>query len=202
MSPYRDLAADVSARLVALIEAGAGTWQMPWHASPDVLDVRNVVTGARYNGTNWATLICTAFDEGWSPWWATYRQWSDVGGQVRRGETGARIVKWVPARGNDAEADEVRGRRLVPRVYTVFNAAQVDGWTPPAPRPRLPMERDARADAWIAATGADISYGYCRACYRPAVDRIELPAPEAFDDRECFYGTVLHDPLTAPSGVR
>ncbi len=190
---YTDLASHVTARLIACIEAGAGTWSMPWHTKPGLLHLRNAATGLPYRGANTITLAVAALDRGYpASWWATYRQWTDLGAQVRRGETGAQIVKWVPGRSSDDDYDS-DDRRLVPRVYAVFNAAQVDGWTPPAASTITVLERDERAHAWIAATRADITYGHDHACYRPVLDRIELPAAEQFTDRTGFYGTACHE---------
>ena len=171
-----------------------------------IFDARNASTGTRYRGANTVTLAVTALDAGYpSGSWATYRQWSDLCAQVRRGETGARIVKWVPGRTTDAPdptgEGAAPGRPLVPKVYAVFNVAQVDGWTPPESASLGTVERDSAADAWIAATGAQLTYGHDHACYRPALDRIELPDPGAFADTESFYGTVLHE-LTHWTGHR
>jgi antirestriction protein ArdC len=194
---YADLAASVTGRLVAQIEAGAGIWQMPWHTNPGLLDVRNAATGTPYRGANTVTLAVAGLDRGHpSGWWATYKQWAEFGAQVRRGEAAERIVKWVPARRDDdsaTEPAEISGRRLVPKVYAVFNAAQVDGWAPPEPATLTEHERHDRADAWIAATGAAISYGHDHACYRPAPDRIELPGLAQFIDPASFYSTACHE---------
>lgn len=197
---YNDLAASVTERLIARIEGGAGTWQMPWHTTPGVLDVRNAATGDRYRGANTVTLAVAALDHGYpTGWWATYKQWSSLGAQVHRGESASRIVKWLARRDADTDHDEhptteaTCRRRLVPRVYAVFNAAQVDGWTPPEPPAPTVIERDTRADAWIAATGADIAYGHNHACYRPSLDRIELPSAEQFTDRAALYATTCHE---------
>ncbi len=95
---------------------------------------------------------------------------------------------------DDGQQDEEQpGRRIVPKVYAVFNAAQVEGWTTPAPTTVEGIERDQRADNWISATAAEISYGHNHAAYKPASDRIELPATEQFDDTESLYSTTLHE---------
>jgi antirestriction protein ArdC len=194
---FRDLAADVAARLVAQITAGADGWRMPWHTNPNVLDVRNAATGSPYRGANTITLAVVGLDAGYgSGWWATYRQWTDLGAQVRRGETAARVVKWVPARSNDSGTngnEEGPGSRLVPRVYPVFNASQIDGWTPPNQTHRPPAERNAAADAWIGATGANIASGYDHAAYLPEADRIETPNVEQFVSVDAYYATVCHE---------
>lgn len=197
---YTDLATTVTQQLVAQIETGPGTWRMPWHTVPGVFDVRNASTGNRYRGANTVSLALQAIEaEHPTGWWSTYRQWSDLGAQVRKGERSARIVKWVPAKRNDTDAapaghgaDEDQ-RTLVPRVYSVFNASQVDGWAPPAPAAATEIERDALADAFIVNTGAQITYGHNHAAFLPAADRIELPAPEQFADTEALYSTTCHE---------
>ena len=68
--------------------------------------------------------------------WGTYNQWKDRGAQVRKGEKATTVVFWKFA--NDtAETDDVeehehatRSRLLFTRGYSVFNAAQVDVYTP------------------------------------------------------------------------
>ena len=144
---YTDLAATVTARLVDAIEAGTGTWSAPWHRVPGLFDVRNATTGHPYRGANTITLALAALDAGHprrrdisTGWWATYRQWSEPAprsaeARPRPGSSSGS----PPARNDPAEdadrVDEESGRRLVPKVYPVFNAAQVDGWTPPQHQP-------------------------------------------------------------------
>jgi hypothetical protein len=82
----------------------------------------------------------------------------------------------------------------------VFNAAQVEGDTPPQ-RPELPglAVRLESAERFVAATGAVIVHGGDRAYYKPAEDRIQLPPPEQFRSSEGYYATALHE-LTHWSG--
>ncbi len=49
---------------------------------------------------------------------------------------------------------------LVPRAYSVFNAAQVDGWTPPTPTAATEIKQKAIADAFVASTNAQITSGH------------------------------------------
>ena len=55
---------------------------------------------------------------------------------------------------------------------------------------------DARVDAaesFFAATGANIREGGDAACYIPSLDRIHIPAFEAFRDAESYYATLAHE---------
>jgi antirestriction protein ArdC len=80
------------------------------------------------------------------------------------------------------------------KAYSVFNVAQIDGLEPPEDIAQL--EPDARQDAvttFIAATKADIRVGGDQACYIPALDFICLPPESAFESREHFLATSLHE---------
>jgi antirestriction protein ArdC len=65
--------------------------------------------------------------------WGTYQQWQERKAQVRKGEKATTVVFWKFA--NDSrEADDGETTTscllLFTRGYSVFNAAQVDGYTP------------------------------------------------------------------------
>jgi len=156
-------------------------------------------------------LWATAQAEGYpSAVWATYRQWAELGAQVRKGEQSSPVVFWKvngPDEGEDggtggggdaggaAGEDGADGRR--PRVFargdSVFNAAQVDGYQAPA-LPALPEpERIGHAEAFFAALGADIRHGGNRACYVPSLDQVRMPPLPAFRDAVAYYATLAHE---------
>ncbi len=57
---------------------------MPWHALSTI--PTNANTGLRYSGINVLTLWAIAANTGYSTQlWATYRQWQEMGAQVRPG---------------------------------------------------------------------------------------------------------------------
>jgi antirestriction protein ArdC len=75
----------------------------------------------------------------------------------------------------------------------VFNAAQMDGYNPPA-EPDAPMlERIGQADAFFKGIGATIQHGGNRAYYRPSDDFIQMPPFQAFDDNVSYYSTLAHE---------
>src|ERR1700728_5358061 len=87
----RDHYQEVTARVIAALEAGTPPWRRPW--DPDKAGgpamPRNASTGHRYRGINVLTLgmSALAFESG-DPRWATYKQAEDRGWQVRQGERG------------------------------------------------------------------------------------------------------------------
>jgi antirestriction protein ArdC len=91
-------------------------------------------------------------------------------------------------------------KRFVVKASRVFNAEQVDGWTL-AEQPRTIDAGEAlgRADRLIAGTQASIRHGGMVACYRPGLDRIDLPNRDLFlgtptsTPTESYYATLLHE---------
>jgi len=198
---YDELCAQVTATIVDTIEAGhAGTWRAPWHhnGTSGLFSPTNAATGRPYAGANILILAIDALEAGYSDnSWATYKQWQQLGGQVRRGEHGTRCVKWITKKTNADEApdtgDETKRPVLILRVFTVFNVAQVDEYHPDSPAGPEPPERIEVAEAFIAATGAHIDYGFNTAKYRPLVDRIQIPGIDQYRHAEDHYATLLHE---------
>ena len=209
-----DIYQRITDRIAAAIEAGAGTWQMPWHPGADRAAPRlpvNAITGKPYRGINTVVLWATAQAEGYpSAIWATYRQWAELGAQVRKGEQSSPVVFWKvnsPDEGEDGgtggggdgggaageDGEDGRRSRVFARGYSVFNAAQVDGYAAPA-LPALPEpERIGHAEAFFAALGADIRHGGSRACYVPSLDQVRMPPFPAFRDAVAYYATLAHE---------
>lgn len=188
MTARQELYEQVTNEVVRQIEAGAGTWRMPWHAIAAAGEPVNAATGKGYRGGNHLIFGMVAAAQGWSGTWATYKQWQALGAQVRKGEKSTHGVKWSPIE------DKATGeRRLVPFTFNVFAAEQVDGWVAPAKVERDTPERIAEAERFFAALGADVRHGGNRAFYAPAGDYIGLPDLEQFDDAVSYYSTRAHE---------
>jgi len=199
----------ITEKIIAAIEAGAGSFVMPWHVGPGVGRPLNAVTEKPYQGVNvvalWAEAMLSGFGQGA---WATFKQWRSVGAQVRRGEHGAVIVFYKPV-GEEVSASEEdeRARRFVVRSSYVFNADQVDGWAAPAVEVPSPAGVVEAVEAFVRETGAMVRHGSSIACYRPSMDVIEMPERTAFvgsptsSPTEAYYGVLLHE-LVHWSGAR
>ena len=184
------------AKLIASIEADPGQPSMPWRRSSGPLFMpANALTGNAYNGINIVSLWVSAEVQRFTaPVWATYRQWSELGAQVRKGEKSSLVVfyKEYDTDPNPDVADD-DGKRRVARASYVFNASQVDGFTVPAAPERLgPVERIEAADRFVGATGVRVEHGGERAYYRPSTDHIQMP------DEGLFCGT---DTMTRSEGI-
>jgi antirestriction protein ArdC len=195
----RDLYAEVSAKIVAELEAGAAPWLKPWAATPGANTPCNAVTNRPYSGCN-IVLLWMAQAAGYrTPRFLTFKQALEVGGHVRKGERGTKVyfVKKLQVRDKDAHDDTAT--RIVPllREYTVFNVDQCQNLperivAPGAVKPRNPDERSAAIDEFLKCTGASIREGF-EAYYLPGADFISLPRFEAFNSAAHFYSTAFHE---------
>lgn len=79
-----DVYEEITDRVIAAIEAGAGEWQMPWHRS-GVSRPLNARTKKPYRGVNVVALWVAAEARHYgSGFWASYKQWRELDAQVRR----------------------------------------------------------------------------------------------------------------------
>jgi antirestriction protein ArdC len=199
----RDTYQTITDKIVTAIEAGVGDYRMPWHRhGPTISRPLNAVTGKTYQGVNvialWADATAKHFGSGY---WATYRQWGQLGAQVRKGTKGSPIVffKAIGQANDEREDGEDPKPRLIARTSWVFNSDQVDGWAAPKPEKRSEVEIRENVEAFIAATRADIRYGGDRAYYDVPGDYVALPPAEQFvatetsSATEGFYSVHLHE---------
>lgn len=201
--PPRDLHAEITGQLIAAIEAEPGKPVLPWRKSGGALHLpMNALTGNAYNGVNILSLWVAGEVRGFGcAQWGTYRQWAELGAQVRKGEKSSLVVFYKEFE-TDPDPDDAgdTGKRRMARASHVFNAAQVDGFDlPPAPESLGPVERIARADAFVGATGARVGHGGERAFYAPSTDHIQMPDEGLFTGTqtmtrsEGYYATLVHE---------
>jgi antirestriction protein ArdC len=195
-----DVYARVTQDIIAAIEAGPGKFHMPWHHDgAAVTRPINLASGKPYRGINvvslWAAAQTKAYAGGV---WGTYRQWLAAGAQVRKGEQSSLAVLWKELQ-RDAEDSADQGsetedrKRMFARAFNLFNADQVDGYTP-ADRAQLPeSERLAQVEAFIAALDIPVSYDAPYAYYHLVQDKIFMPPFARFHDAHGFYATHLHE---------
>ena len=209
----RDFRQEVTDRIISMLENGVSPWQKPWNPADASLDMpMNPTTGKTYRGGNAIHLMASDLRRGYGdPRWMTYRQAAAVAWQVRKGEKGTQIEFWEvkagrcrssePIRAGDGdghpladEHDEVRGHRLIHRVYTVFNAKQIEGIPEWTPKQQTVFEVVEAAEHILNNCGVTICHDQAdRAFYHRSSDSIHLPPKHAFKDAAGYYGTALHE---------
>jgi antirestriction protein ArdC len=199
VATQNEIRAGITARILQALQAGdVPPWRRPWRAATNGGLPANAVTKKPYRGINVLLLGCRPYP---SRWWATYRQWRELGGQVRQGERGTRIVFWRPIEKETVNAaGEVETEAFILlREYTVFNAEQCEGQAVQRFLVQLAAAGDegfanfGPAEEAIRATGADIRFGGNKAAYFPDLDFIQMPAKSAFESAVAYYTTLAHE---------
>jgi len=187
-----DAYAKVTARLIALLEAGTVPWHMPWRTG-----MPTSIHGRAYRGINAAIL---AFGSPYtSNVWLTFNQARERGGCVRKGEKGTAVILFKVSKREDGETAEGESRtRLYATTYTVFNIEQCDGVELPkrfAPRGEVAADERAEqiAARYLTAGGPALVHQGSRAAYAPKADKIHMPNRNAFDDTSEYYSTLFHE---------
>jgi len=190
----------VTERIVNLLESGIIPWRKPWTSTGLP---RNLVSKKRYKGVNYFLLSATKYV---SPSWLTYRQATDLGGHVRKGEESTIVIFWkaegVKQSGEDLEVEETddeNNRRFLLRYYHLFNLEQCE--LPQAVLDKLPKIETHQHDPIEAAeriianmpNPPEIEFAGSKALYSPITDRITLPPRELFTSAEEFYATLNHE---------
>lgn len=205
-SKSEQLRTETTNQIIQALESGAlPPWRKPWrttNAGPH----RNLVSGKPYSGVNPLILELASQRHGFtSSVWATFRQWKETDGHVKRRPDNVKPGKWgtticyaatVTKKKRAADGSEEEDKFWILKSFCVFNLDQVDGpfdhLRPSEPEPTKLFENFEAGDELIAATGADIRCGN-QAYYNPAGDFIVLPSKESFHSSPDYYETAFHE---------
>jgi len=202
ISNRTDVYTRVTNRIIDDLEQGVRPWAKPWTAEHTAGKITRPLrhNGQPYKGINVLLLWGECMMKGYAaPLWMTYRQASELGAQVRKGEHGSLVVfaDRIKRTGTDENGNDVEQEIPFMRSYTVFNVEQIDSLPDSyyaKPENPLPLsERVGNAEAFISGTGATIRHGGNMAFYAPGPDHVQLPPFEAFRDAESYYATALHE---------
>jgi antirestriction protein ArdC len=200
--PTRDFAQDITNIILAKLEQGVLPWKRPW-AKRNERPLRH--NGEPYSGINYFYLSTVSDANGYqSPFWMTYKQATDLGAQVRKGEQGSFSVYYARSVKHDINSatgqEETRAFSFL-KYYYVFNADQIDGlppyYHPEPPAPRNPHELQQEASNFLESVPLHVVHRGDEAYYAPSTDTITLPPPEAFHTIEDYFSTRVHETIHA-----
>lgn len=208
--PRADVYARITDRIVADLERGVRPWVKPWNAANGAGRITRPLrhNGMPYQGINVVLLWSEAVSRGFtSSTWMTFKQSVELGGHVRKGESGTMVVyaNRITKTETDDNGDDVE--RTVPflRAYTVFCVDQIEGlpaqYYGASASSVSPVQRIANADSFFANTRATIRHGGDKAYFAPSLDLIQMPPFESFRDAESYAATLAHECVhwTAPA---
>lgn len=194
----RDLHREVTDSIISKLETGVMPWVRGWNAGTSI--PMNAISNRPYSGIN-VLLYWLSLEKGYSsPRFLTFKQAKDCGGTVRAGEKSPFNVVFfkkleVPSKKNSEETREV----AMMRYTAVFNVDQCDNLPdrvrlgPGNVGPANADHREALADDFIRATGADFREGCGKPCYIPSQDFITVPAWCDFHSKPEYYAAAFHE---------
>ena len=181
----------VTDRIIEQLESGVIPWEKPWTGVKS--GAFNRVSKKSYSLLN--QMLLKHDGE-----YATFKQWQDLGGKVRKGERSEIIVFWkvLPIEEEQEDGEKITKQIPLLRYINVFHISQVDG-VEPLPQDKLhdiePIEKAETVlkDYW---TRENITVEHVkgnRAYYSPTRDMICLPLFEQFKDANEYYSTAFHE---------
>ncbi|OJV44984.1 MAG: hypothetical protein BGO28_05455 [Alphaproteobacteria bacterium 43-37] len=172
-----DIYTTVTNKILSDMESGLLPWNRSWNRSAG-LPLR--WTGESYSGINILMLWATSMTKGYSaPTWMTFNQALELGAAVRKGEKGTTVVyAGTLLKSEDAGQGDEDARAIhYLKSYTVFNVAQIEGLPDcfyqagTVQEFSNPDERNAAADEFFTATGAQIETKGHQPAYFPCPTR-------------------------------
>ena len=180
---------EITNRIIEQLEKGEIPWHKPW--SGVMSGAYNRVSKKPYSLLN--QMILQHDGE-----YATYKQWSELGGKVKKGEKAEIVVFWKILQVEEAKDGKVEKKSIPLLKYiNVFHISQIDGVEP---KDMKPVEHNPIEEAeQIKADYADREHLVIkeivtdRAFYSPSKDYIQVPCKEQYKDIMEFYSTLFHE---------
>lgn len=191
----------VTKQILEKLQQGIIPWKKAWRSHTNL--AYNRVTRKKYSFLNQMILKHTGE-------YASFKQWQQLGGKVKKGEKGEQVVFWTflykDENGNTinpkkATREELEKCTRIPilKYYTVFHISQVEGVET--------CEEQIVLDKFSEISNAEelkqqyltreniplIENETTEAAYSPGKDQISVPIGGRFDDNEEYYSTLFHE---------
>ena len=194
----RDVYDMINERILALLDQGTNPWRKPWISAAQK-PPQNLISRKPYRGINTLLLGMAPYE---SPYWLTYKQATEAGGTVRKGEKASIAVFWKMLDVVDHHTQEGTQVPML-RYYSVFNVEQCEGvQAPQEPVETFEHNSIELAEALVAAMPnppAIVNESNRQAYYRLEKDHVNMPLMERFQNVEEYYSTLFHE-LTHATG--
>lgn len=180
----------ITDRIIAQLEKGQIPWKKPW--SGITTGAFNRVSKKPYSLLN--QMILEHDGE-----YATFKQWSELGGKIRKGAKSEIVVFWKIIEQNEINSNGEEIKKSIPylRYINVFHISQVDG-VEPIKKIEINHEPVAEAEK-IKADYVEREHFNIKetisndAFYSPVRDFIQIPCREQYENIMEFYSTLFHE---------
>lgn len=200
-----DLYQTVTDRLIEKLEAGTTPWHRPWNQYGLA---SNYATGHVYTGIN--AFLLNFFPSFDLPYYLTYKQAQNLGGQVRKGAK-AETVYFFKTLYKDDDGKSLKPQQVaaldkagksyraipMPRTFHLFNVADVDGIDFEFPEtkenPNGPIQQCDDFVATFYQAPEVLHDNLDEAFYSIPHDRINMPPLPRFHSSEAYYKVLFHE---------
>lgn len=192
----------VNERIIELLEKGVAPWRKPWKNEAGKIEVaKNFISKKPYRGCNFFMLNNMGYE---SPYWLTFQQAKQKGGNIRKGEKGTIIIFWKALSINEQnDKGETLSKNIPFLKYSyVFNLAQCENLKVEEEKPveliaHNPIESCESLLAKFPLGMPQVRHEEDRAFYSPSRDYINMPKAGLFGKMEEYYQTLFHESVHA-----
>ncbi len=181
----------VTERIIEQLENGVIPWEKPWTGLKS--GAFNRISKKSYSLLN--QMLLKHDGE-----YATFKQWQDLGGHVRKGEKSEIVVFWKIQPVEEKREDGSKEIKQIPllRYFNVFHISQIDGVDPLPTTGLKEIEPIEKAESilhsyWDREHITVENIAGNKAYYSPACDLIHLPLFEQFKSANEYYSTAFHE---------
>lgn len=181
----------VTNRIIEQLENNIVPWEKPWSSTLD--GAFNRVSKKPYSILNQMLLK-------YDGEYASFKQWKDLGGHIRKAEKSEIIVFWkmYPIKEKQDDGTEIIKTIPLLKYINVFHISQVDGVEPLKQKVTHDIEPIDKAekilnDYWNRENITIEHIKGDKAFYSPMFDKIQLPLFEQFKQSEEYYSIAFHE---------
>ena len=186
----QDVYSLVTNRIIEQLEKGVVPWRQPW---TEAGLPQNLITRKPYRGINTMLLASYNYQRNF---FLSFKQVSELGGKVIKGEKAHLVVFWNWVEKTDEASGDTNKIPFL-RYYFVFNVSQCEG----IPEDKIPVIEKPEHSPIDQCEAVVTSMPQCpkiqflqpRAFYQPFQDFINMPKKETFECAEEYYGTLFHE---------
>ena len=180
---------EITNRIIEQLEDGIIPWHKPWTGITS--GAYNRISKRPYSLLNQMLLK-------YDGEYATYKQWTELGGKIKKGEKSEIVVFWKIMQVEE-EVNGKKEKKSIPllRYINVFHISQVEGVEPKSIKAveHKPIEEaeQIKVDYMNRENIAIKEVITDNAFYSPLRDFIQVPCKEQYADIMEFYSTLFHE---------
>lgn len=178
----------ITDKIIKKLEEGTIAWNKAWKTTRP----QNFKTKKEYRGINIILLTLAGFS---CPYWASFKQINELGGQVKKGSKSSMIIYWkiLEYKNKNDKDEDITKKIPLLRYYRVFNLEQTRGIKYEIEKRVFNPIQECEKVIEGYTSKPEIKYNEPQAYYSPKLDYINMPKKELFKSDEGYYATLFHE---------